>query len=510
MIASLFFDTPYIYDDTLLIENNPLFTSLQTFSDVLRFQLQPTKPVTNFWLASMEVLFPGSSLAQRCFSLLLHLSNIFLLYRLLRRREIEFKLAIISATWFAFAAVHSETIFVVQFRGELLAAFFLLLAMNFVRDRICFLSSLALVLGMLSKEILVISAIPVFFAFYRNQLSKKAWLRIVLLVSLVGVFVFVQLSTDALGLFSYSKRAGLSALQLPEHITLAARSVTEGVIKTVSGLELTTVRLKERTGVGDTWSVFLAALILSGWLFLFAWLSTRRHEFAHWLASAGVFLFSYQLIPNVNLGSEHYLYLFAVFFIPGTILMLDFGFTKFSIQRTSVSMGAIGCLLIFLSIANISLRLYEMSSPLRFYEAEREAYPKTSQTWTNLALALLRDGNSDEVERAGSLLEEARLKFKPSASWVTVANFYYFRNGNLAGMRALSTLLGDSAVEMIPSERAKIYMLRAEAEARQGFCSEASVQLNKGLNQVPGHHGLLRFQDDLKARISQQSIKCRS
>lgn len=323
----------FIYDDRTYIANNGELRGIRSLKECLSFEIEPSRPVSNFLFASAYLVSQGGVSGMRGISLGLHAAVTILLYLNLilfcRRQSMVlpafFPLCI--ALLFAVLPVHFEVLLVAKFQSELWAVLFMLVS-NFIFQRFsnrnlsgnqAVFRGVAgggfLAAAILSKEVFIVIA-PVFILSTHfsgsHESGNRSLFRILsVVVGLCAAGILVlQLhpvqpgSSDK----SYAQHVGMDVLSLSEHRILAARALIEALMKITTGQALTMVRLKTRFGPGDFLTpaasvfvlLFAASIILS--------FIRRRGWVAAWSLNFGVSLFVYLLIPNINLGSNRYLY----------------------------------------------------------------------------------------------------------------------------------------------------------------------------------------------------------
>lgn len=438
----------YLFDDIQLIENNYTLKAVRSLSDVFTFVLKPSKPVSNFFLALGQWWGHGMVIHQRIVSLLLHFAVVALLYanlvtmrrhgRMALPRQFPFWVAVL----FAVTPIHTESIGIGWFRMDMLGALFTLSGMWAVqtlprtRHRLACFAALFLSLGLatFSKETfaVVTPAAILLTGWFTRSLHWRGALAVVVVQAFwAGILVFL-LTLDARSDFPYEDVIGWRILEVPLHLRLAASALVEGIYKTLSGHGLTIVRLQERFGVGIGLGVEGAAAFLALFAGLCGWMLYRGGFLGLWggllFVSAGIYL----VIPNLNIGSEHYWYL------PATALfsLLLFGVWNvvklYSPRPRRVLTLVVAVYAVALGMGLVS-RSVRMISREKFYHVEWKKHPEAVGTWSDMTVVLMEKGKLEEARR---FFEEAKRR-DPGHPNVRINEFLLaFHEKDLKGARA--------------------------------------------------------------------------
>lgn len=556
ILFSFFLLTPYflvppgqfIYDDIHHLRSHPYFLKLTSLLDCLNFSIKPARKLSDFSIAIASYLLGPFAWPQRLLSLVLHYFTAVMLYINLRQlfnRAPFFTNnqltagSLLAACFFLSLPIHTETIVVAQFRCEILGSLFSLIACALSQilaqiDRaqfaeknfswkyfpILLLLFLSLGFAALSKETFLLIAPFSSIAFYtvtllRNKMEiKKAgyhfWVIIALSCFFWGDFIFRANSQTTFNKFDYEGAVGWQVTSLHQHIDLWIRATYEGVWKSFTGLNLSSVRMAQRT----PWlSSMLAYLLVGVGLFIGIYLAWKRRKKEEWLIFFGVLsivgLLPYLLIPNINLGSEHYWY-FSELWIAGF-----FGF--FIVRLYSDRKKRIGFLILFcvsyiLFLQNNLLsRLFDAYNRLSFTEAELMNNPESVQAWTNFLSAQIED-NTNAPLTTFYLLQmkkrfptelETRL-IESSYHLITTKNLELL-NESLLNLAALVPQASSSSLAMISNN----YYFSSELFLSKNFCEMAealflvAIRLNPTdphLNRIAPHRSLEQLQQRYKCR----------
>jgi len=404
---------PYLHDDIQVIENNPSLN-----------KLKPSKPVTNFFLAVGRGISPAPK-GQRLLNLAFHAGTVLLGFLLLvslaRAGGHSLAIPFWAAFLYALSPIHNETLMVATFRMEAMATFFTLAAvgaMLWIR-RTPFKRALAfmfIALATLSKEtFLPISLAAVFFASPRGGRKWLAFPAIVLSVALAALLRY-----DGQSDFPYADVIG-SQFSIADHLVFAARSLIEGTLKTFGAMDLSSLPIPQR--MGFLASPALAILALAGFAIV-GWSWWKMEGWFRLAAALAAPIAIYLVIPNANLGSEHYWYFPAW----GLCLFLVAGVFWMTQRRPKVA-ATVPYLLLLLALT-MGNRLWETSyqrqNRLAWNTYEVLRHPDSFIPWNNIAVALLESGYPDRIERAGYFLNKA-IALKPRHPMVQLTEYFYWR-----------------------------------------------------------------------------------
>lgn len=391
----------FLHDDLAMVHYNVQVSGLHSVWDSLFFPLQLTKPVTNSILALSLYLSNFSVFGQRLTSLLLHSAVVIAWYAILSRetqRNPSFPRSLpwVTTLLFAVAPIHSETIGIAQFRGEILASLFTLIAwwlaphVTGSRSRVALAGVLiCLVLATLSKEIYFVVCLAMVLLEIKalrseNLLSQKkrfnALFCILLTAASIAAVIYGLVMRESDGPFSYLGNVGFSIMPFGEWVSTSSRALLEGVWKTISGHGLTTVRLSTRYGLGKNFPIFAHCLILAIALGSFGYLLRKCREERALLLAAALPILIYLGIPNSNAGSEHYWYFAAA---PTFALLYLAGARAISSEKILVGLGVTYAVLLFIGLQS---RALDYRDRISFYDQELASHPESSWPWVNRGL----------------------------------------------------------------------------------------------------------------------------
>ncbi|MBI4404500.1 MAG: hypothetical protein HY537_10080, partial [Deltaproteobacteria bacterium] len=502
----------FLHDDREFIQANSDLSTVATIADCFTFQHQYTKPIANLFIAFGYWLDHGV-FGQRLLSIILHalvviffcLNSLLLCSRLaLDRTWVPW-----AALLFAISPIHSETIVIAQFRGEVIGTLFALVAFYFCQkiasasprndkeacarnDRVRISLNyiglfVAWTFSALSKEIFVF-IVPMgcfLFFFSGKKIPRFEKLRFSFFVvgfAVLGVTVLViQAAKDGTSQYSYVHNVGLGVLSFDTHVRIAARALVEGVQKLLLGRGLTSLRLLEREGLGAGWGFLLSWTVLFSWI-LFCLALIRITGW--WRVWGGLFFASvsfYLAVPNVNIGSEHYWYFAALPFyallVQGALSLLKrcdskakhlSAHQKLFRQHIASVVGL--CYVVFLSIG-LQSRLVQLHSRLSLAFAELDAHPESAATWSEVAIGLLKESQPKLVPIALDYIVKAE-KISPSHYSVAISDFIYaYTTGETE--RARTRLHQIERLKFPPRKMARFYRDFAILNLVKGDCDSA-------------------------------------
>ncbi len=175
----------FIFDDNMLIKNNPYIKSLHNVSsyltqedgivdetDKVTLHTGYYRPLLNFTYYIDYRIWGMDAFGFRLTNILLHLICCLLIFQLLLRLKIDQIAALLGTTFFAVNPINSETISMIVCRNNLLATIFSVLSLiSYIESRRgwqfnIFFSMLFFLLALLSKEV-ALMILPVFFLYNR-------------------------------------------------------------------------------------------------------------------------------------------------------------------------------------------------------------------------------------------------------------------------------------------------------------------------------------------------------
>jgi len=445
----------YLFDDIQLIENNYTLKTVRRLADVFTFVLKPSKPVSNFVLAWGEYWGHGMVPHQRLLSMALHAAVVLLFYFLLHalRRRLPARLPRRFPFWvallFAVTPLHSEAIGIAWFRMDMLGAFFTLLGMlatlHLTEKRPAgwyALLFLSLGLGTFSKEtfavVLPLAVLSV--GWVTPGFGRRQVVAVALMQCFWGGILYWLLTKDATSQFPYDDVIGWGILELPLQIRLAASSLIEGIYKTLSGHGLTIVRLQERFAVGIGLGVPGAVAILVLWVSVLVWLIFKGGFLRVLGALLAISETIYLVIPNLNIGSEHYWYLPAAPLLALVMYGVWRAASRFTDRPARVMTFAVALYAVALGMGTES-RVLRMMSREKFYRGEWQRHPESVGTWSDMAVVLMEKKKFDEAQ---GFLTRAKA-MDPTHPNVLISEFLLaFHRGDLKGARETFAAIHDN------------------------------------------------------------------
>ena len=139
--------------------------------------------------------------------------------------------------------------------------------------------------------------------------SRRLLVLSIFLMELVwAVVLFSLLRQDSLSNYPYRDVIGYGVQSPLTYVSLAARALLEGLLKVVTGHGLSILPVRLRQGPGAGMGLGEASAFLGLGVGLIALLWRAGGWWRAWGTLAGAGSFVYLLIPNLNIGSEHYWY----------------------------------------------------------------------------------------------------------------------------------------------------------------------------------------------------------
>lgn len=493
----------WVYDDTLYLAIHPNLNTVRTLWDALHFKIKAARPVADF-ITALAICFWGSEpFAQRLTSILVHASvvllafaNLKILCRRLSAEPAEW-IAVLTCLVFAIHPLNCETLSVAQFRGEILATLFTLVAALAAQylavgkagstPYLLFGLFTSLGLAVLSQETFAVTAPATVLVFYylasprpgRSPVSFGGkslpfWLvTFVLSIPWWGLSAFLSIR-GAASKFSYNAAVGLGVITPVSQLRLTARAIAEGGLKLLTGGDLTSLRMMERGGVLENISAIGAAILLLALAVLAIALARRGAWYRVWLTAAIAGYGTYVAVPNINIGSEHYWYFSTLALVAILVYGVFKIFDRLRLPHTRfiavLAITSYGLILAF----QMQSRLFDLRSNLDLAIAEVNAHPEDVVAWTNAALNILLDPTIP-LEKAEPYIQTAKQRF-PNDFRVSSAEFeYYRRKGDFAS--------AERSLKAIPVRRfagtegamgvALMYLDFAGLAVNHGFCWKA-------------------------------------
>ncbi len=423
----------FLFDDVTFILTNPDLGKVKRFVDCFFFVLQPSKPVTNFFLAFGYWMAHGQVYGQHVLSLLLHLLTGLVWYANLlqwgRRTKTEVPQGFYLAVVFAFLTlpVLSEALEIGQFRGDILAALFASLSLLLTQylaagsfrgvRRFTYLGAIFLCLGLsqYSKEVFAVLLPPLLILFYgipenRFDLKKtvRSFVAPLLAVEVIWAsLLYKMLVRDGHDIhYTYRNTVGANAVPLVVQVRLASRAILESVLKFFSISSPTATPLVYRLDIGYSFPLVahLAIVVLTLMMSLF--LVSKKGWPRTWGAVAGAY-WLYLIVPNANVGSEHYLYFASI----GLMMLLALAVWKLLNRYARYPRAlwwSVYGVFVFFSVIGLETRLFDCLDRISFTRAEVERAPDYYANWLLYEAALSEEGNTPAIQKeARRALDEA-------------------------------------------------------------------------------------------------------
>ena len=161
--------------------------------DVLAGQLAD-RPLTLFTFWIQHKIFGPSPTISRIINIFFHLLTAAMIAGFILRESKNRTLALYLAVLFFVHAINSQIVIVSIQRGTILAAFFSLLSLYLVHRGKTPLAVLSFLLGVLSKQLALVFAIPLCFFLIKKK--EIRWIFPLIIFSLIPPFFFFVLKTD--------------------------------------------------------------------------------------------------------------------------------------------------------------------------------------------------------------------------------------------------------------------------------------------------------------------------
>lgn len=379
-------------------------------------------------------------------------------------------LAFVIAAIFAILPIHTETIGIAQFRCEILGTLFALCAARVTLSwdgvfRVQSLGKYVLIfaflgLSSLSKETFcfVAPAVCLVFYFFRGlnfsgkEHCLKSFLCILGFASCFWALVLIWLlQGEQNSIYSYGPALEAKGPFLLNQFEWASRAVIEGLSKVYLGYDLTTTRMNERYGLISRFLNPQLGIAFLCVLIFFLWLAIKRFRWvAIWVLTALLGYFPYVLIPNANLGSEHYWYFPSLALI--AILIIGVSLATQRVQKPSRIRTL--AVLVYVGVLWVVTfnRMIEMSNAVYFYRAELEGHPESLMARQGmLSVAIDKKFPDKEIDYFLDLIKNS--ESTNSIDAILEFNIYFKRN-DLAKMEgALNKFSRFLAFDISPLEK---------------------------------------------------------
>lgn len=492
----------FIFDDIEFVYLSPELARVTSLGGCLDFSPQPTKPVTNLVLALTYFWGKGHIEAHRLCSLVLHAANVLLLWFLLiafaRHSSVNVsgKSLWIGALWFAIHPIHTETLAISQFRADALSTFFALLALGAVFEISTTLESESprlksliklgglILLAQMSKETMTFSLPAIAcLLLWGLRVKRNVWRPVVatLLATIAFgvVFLYYQIPKDAVGSYTYLGRVGVGSLTKSNHLQLAYEALSEGLWKLASGTGLSLIRLSERYPSGLAKQFVGALFLVLTAVFISIKFFRRERAWSFWVLAPLAAYLPFLIIPNVNMGSEHYWYFTSVF-LGGA---LGFIVEKILAGSRFSPWPVIGVLTFYL----FSLGYHSFQRSGRFerqasvYFDEVKNHPEAKSAWFDLIDGLIR--NDETVPLAKTLTSEYEKLFSEDARLRNLRFELAQIDGNWPRAKELLEIVDKDASR--PRVLARVHRSFALFSAQLAKCDEARMSLKRATELDP-------------------------
>ena len=306
-------------------------------------------------------------------------------------------------------------------------------------------------MAQLSKEVFA-AVLPItliaFTSVTANSGPNSEWKRrlipAILAMELVwAIVLFAMLRQDSRSEYPYHEVVGLGIQSPAVQLPLAARALIEGLGKvfTGHGLSILPVRLRQAS-LADP-GLLAALAILACGLFIIVLLWRAGGWWRAWGTAAGSGIFVYLLIPNLNIGSEHYWY----FPTMGLLSLGGLALWTFFERTVRVPMLWMWMTVLVYGAAltlGLETRLKVMQSRIGLYLAEVEAHPESAAALSYVVMTLLEKPGAESNRLALPFLEQAK-KLAPGDPNVLSAEFSYLlskrdRMGAETSLRRIESL----------------------------------------------------------------------
>ncbi len=332
-------------------------------------------------------------------SLLLHLLNVFLVYRLFHRLFQSEKIAIIGSFLFASCPLHTEAVSYLPSRGDLLATLFCLLSLHLALAPEKFkkgLSPFFFVMGLLSKESAMV--FPLLFVAYGVLVEKrkKDW------APTAGIFFAILFLYGFLRFFFFPFRVQSTVAHAPG-LFLRVLSLGQLILSyLILWIVPYPLHLEKRApfvrGIGDIGGfLFLLAALGIVWIIHSLWKKNRPLLF-------GVVWFLISFLPISNLlliypsMADHYLYFPSI----GLDAVGSYFLYRFFVTRRKRDQELFLCLGIFVITLYgllVIRRNQDYSDEITLFRQTLRYAPYSATTHNNLGAVYISKGFREEAKK---------------------------------------------------------------------------------------------------------------
>ena len=439
----------FLYDDFIVILLNRNLHKIHAFSECFSFVLKPSKPVTNYLIALGQWFGSGRIFTHRAISIAVHMSVTLLLFEnlrlLIRRLDLNVPPALPFWISFDFRAppdpqrAAGDCSFPNGYAGAMFSLLALWSLQRLLGEEMKWGQStwrLVLLLGLLfvsmglaqlSKEVFA-ATLPLTLAAFTLVRPRSGWRRgllpAVFVMELVWAIVLVSLlRLDSRSEFPYREVIGYGVQSPATQIPLAARALMEGAAKAVTGHGLTILPVRVRQGLGAGMGLGMALAFLATGVGLVGLLWRAGGWWRAWGTTAGAGIFIYLLIPNLNIGSEHYWY----FPLMGLVSLGGLALWRFferSVRAPQLWMGLTVVVYAAALALGLEARLKVLHSRMDLYLSEVTAHPESAPAWSAVITTILEKPGPESARLARPFVEQAK-RIAPDDPTVLTAEFTY-------------------------------------------------------------------------------------
>jgi hypothetical protein len=435
----------FLFDDIEFIQMNSQLKEVKSLLDCFHFQMQPTRPVSNFFMGFGQLLGDGSVAGHRILSILIHALVCLLLFtnlNLLMPRCWPSAPKTFSFWCTALFAIHpltTESILIGQFRSEMLAVLFSLATLALIQliqqnPTIRISRKVAIFacvfacsgLAVLSKEVFAAS-LPILCVLL--AISRPSHRESLLFFSVFnglfwGLILFILSKNDATSYSPHSVAVGTGILEPGLHLRLAASALIDGAHKALLGSNLATYptllnRFDFESHIGNLGSCVALCTGALFFLFFARWRDWTRTISVVLLIAVSIYL----LIPNTNMGAEHYWYFPLGPWIALLVGMSWEALAKFSNQPAKTWRMVMLAYSLTLG-TGLALRLSDLKDRISYSYDLHYRFPKSASVYAELASLWMVQGN---FEAAHTYLNKG-LKLNPHNFDLLANQFIYFYN----------------------------------------------------------------------------------
>jgi protein O-mannosyl-transferase len=355
----------FVWDDKFLVTDNPYIKNWSHLPEIFTTQLYAGKHTHSDFYRPLQLvsftldhmLWGLKPFGYHLTSLLIHVSNVILVYVILTVIGPSTALALMAASFFAVSPPISGITYYISARSDLLMAFFLLVSfLSFVRYRMgrrrifYILSILAFIFSFLSKEMGLILVAVLALEIFREGKKSARDIMYILPYLIISVIYIVIRST----VLNFNK--GLSEPAFAATIPFWGRMLTDvKIIPKYIGLFLFPYGLHMDWFVAPEKNLLRPGIIYSFFaclvIFFAAWRLSHRSGYA---ARFGFLWFLVCLLPVLNI------YPISVFFGEGWLYLPSIGFytavaavfVSIVFPKTGKKIGSMlaGCVVIYYSL----------------------------------------------------------------------------------------------------------------------------------------------------------------